>query len=84
MYDDTRDYESALERCDNAIELNPHFPPAYMTLAFVQEQRGELDESEAALERAVHIAPRSPRSLGALARLLAITEQEASGVQDSP
>jgi tetratricopeptide (TPR) repeat protein len=70
-----RDLDSALEQCDNAIELNPHFPPAYLTLAFVQEQRSELDESEAALERAVSIAPRSPRSLGALARFCAITEK---------
>lgn len=73
MYYYKRDYEAALERCDNAIALNPHFPPAYHTLAFVQEQRNELDESEAALERAVRLAPRSPRSLGALARLFAIT-----------
>lgn len=73
MYYYKRDFDSALERCDNAIELGPHFPPAYMTLAFVQEQRSELDESEAALERAVSLAPRSPRSLAALARLFAIT-----------
>lgn len=73
MYYYKRDFDLALERCDNAIELNPHFPPAYMTLAFVQEQRNELDESEAALERAVRLAPRSPRSIGALARLHAMT-----------
>jgi serine/threonine-protein kinase len=75
VYYYTRDYEAALEQCDSAIELNPHFPPAYLTLAFVQEQRNELDESEAALERAVHLAPKSPRSLGALARFLAVTEK---------
>ncbi len=75
MYYYKRDYEAALEQCDNTIELNPHFPPGYWTLAFVQEQRNELDESEAALERAVNIAPRSPRSLGALARLFAITNR---------
>ncbi len=68
-----QDYDAALEQCDNTIELNPHFPPAYLTLAFVQEQRHELDESEAALERAVNIAPSSPRSLGALARFCAVT-----------
>jgi len=73
MYYYKRDMELALEQCDNAIELNPHFPPAYLTLAFVQEQRHELDESEAALERAVSLAPQSPRTLGALARLFAMT-----------
>jgi serine/threonine-protein kinase len=75
MYYYKRDFDSALERCDNAIELNPHFPPAYMTLASVQEQRNELEESEAALERAVRLAPRSPRSIGALARLHAMTDR---------
>ena len=75
MYYYKRDFDSALEHCDNAIELNPHFHPAYLTLAFVQEQRSELDESEAALERAVHLAPQSPRTLGALARLFAITSR---------
>jgi TolB-like protein/tetratricopeptide (TPR) repeat protein len=73
MYYYKRDFDSALERCDNAIELNPHFSPAYLTLAFIQEQRNEMDESEAALERAVSLAPRSPRSVAALGRLHAIT-----------
>ncbi|MCX6544525.1 MAG: tetratricopeptide repeat protein [Acidobacteria bacterium] len=75
MYYYKQDYDSALERCDSAIELNPHFPPAYLTLAFVQEQRNDLDESEAALERAVRLAPLSPRSTGALGRLFAITNR---------
>jgi TolB-like protein/Flp pilus assembly protein TadD len=75
MYYYKRDFDSALERCDSAIELNPHFAPTYLTLAFVQEQRNELDESEAALERAVRLAPRSPKSIGALARLHAITDR---------
>lgn len=81
MYYYKRDFEAALERCDNAIELNPHFPPAYLTLAFVQEQRNELDESEAALERAVRLAPRSPRSLAALARLFAITKRRRQALK---
>ena len=73
MYYYKREFDLALEQCDNAIELNPHFPPTYLTLAFVQEQRNELDESEAALERAVSLAPQSPRTLAALGRLFAIT-----------
>lgn len=81
MYYYKRDFDSALEQCDNTIELNPHFPPAYLTLAFVQEQRQELDESEAALERAVNIAPRSPRSLGALARFFAVTDKRRQAIR---
>jgi serine/threonine-protein kinase len=73
MYFYKREFDLALEQCDNAIELNPHFPPTYMTLAFVQELRNELDESEAALERAVNLARQSPRTLAALGRLYAIT-----------
>ena len=39
-----RDFEAALEQCDHTIELNPHFPPAYWALGFIQEQRKDLDE----------------------------------------
>src|SRR5262249_10327079 len=47
-----QDYDAALEQCDHAIQLNPHFPPAYWILGLVQEQRGEFDESAAAFNRA--------------------------------
>jgi len=67
-----RDFEAALEQCDHAIELNPHFAPAYLTLSLVQEQRGDFDEALAALERAVSLAPSSPRMHGALGRTLAL------------
>ena len=70
-----RDYDAALEHSDNAIELNPHFPPGYLVLAFVQCQRRDFDESAAALERAVQLAPRSPRLLGPLACLYAMTDR---------
>ncbi len=76
-----RDYDSALEHCDSSIELNPHFPPVYLALSYVQEQRNELDEAEAALERAVNLSPRSPRSQGALARLLAVTNRRRQAVK---
>jgi serine/threonine-protein kinase len=68
-----RDFEAALEQCDHAVELNPHFAPAYLTLGLVQEQRRELDEAAAAVRRAVDLAPHSPRMQSALARILAIS-----------
>jgi serine/threonine-protein kinase len=68
-----RDFAAALDQCDHAIELNPHFSPAYHTLGLVQEQRQELDESVAALQRAVHLSPQTPRMRGALGRALAIS-----------
>lgn len=68
-----RDFDAALEQCDHTIELNPHFSPAYWLLGLIQEQRGDLDESIAAVQRAVHLSPHSPRMQGALARALALS-----------
>lgn len=68
-----RDIDTALEQCDQTIELNPHFSPAYWLLGFIQEQRGDLDESIAAFQRAVHLSPHSPRMQSALARALALS-----------
>jgi serine/threonine-protein kinase len=68
-----RDFETALEQCDHAIELNPHFAPAYWTLGVIQEQRRDFDESEAALQRAVHLSPQTPRMHGALGRTFALS-----------
>src|SRR4029434_3225878 len=66
-----RDFEAALEQCDHTIELNPHFSPAYVTLGFVQEQLTDFDEAIAAVQRAVHLSPHTPRMHAALARVLA-------------
>jgi TolB-like protein/tetratricopeptide (TPR) repeat protein len=65
------DLDSALEQCDHTIELNPHFSPAYLTLGVVQEQLGDHDEAVAALQRAVHLSPETPRMHAGLARALA-------------
>ena len=68
-----RDFDAALEQCDQTIELNPHFAPAYLTLGLIQEQRKDFDESAAAFSRAVDLAPHSPRMHAALARTLALS-----------
>lgn len=68
-----QDFEAALDQCDHAIELNPHFSPAYWILGLVQEQRGEFDESVAAFQRAIQISPRSPIMQAALGRTLALS-----------
>jgi serine/threonine-protein kinase len=73
IYAYRRDFEAALEQCDQTIELNPHFAPAYLTLGLIQEQRKDFDESTAAFSRAVDLAPHSPRMQGALARTLALS-----------
>ena len=66
-----RDLDAALDQCDHTIELNPYFASAYVTLGLVQEQRGDFDESLAALLRAREMAPRTPRVHAALARTFA-------------
>ncbi len=73
IYAYRRDYEAALDQCDQTIELNPHFAPAYLTLGLIQEQRKDFDESAAAFRRAVDLAPHSPRMQGALARTFALS-----------
>ena len=68
-----QDYEGALEQCDHAIELNPHFSPAYWILGLVQEQRGDFDESAAAFQRAIQLSPHSPLMQAGLGRTLALS-----------
>ena len=71
------DYEAALEQCDNTIELDPHFAPAYSLLGFVQERRGEFDEASAAFQHAIQLSPQSPSFRAALGRVLALTGKTA-------
>ena len=77
-----QDFETALEQCDHAIELNPHFTPAYWMLGVVQEQRGDFDESTAAFQRAIQLSPQSPLMQAALGRTLALfgKRREASQI----
>jgi serine/threonine-protein kinase len=67
-----RDFDHALAYCDQAIELNPHFPHAYFILSLVQEKLGDTDEALAALLRAAQLAPRSPRMIASLGRAQAM------------
>jgi len=68
-----RDFETALEQCDHAIELNSHFAPAYWILGVIQEERKDFDESAAAFQRAMHLSPQTPRMHGALGRTFALS-----------
>src|SRR5207247_925370 len=57
--------------------LNPHFPPAYWALGFIQEQRRDLDEAVAAFQRAIDLSPQSPRMQAGLGRTLALSGKRA-------
>ena len=67
-----RDFEGALAHCDQAIELNPHFPHAYFILSLVQEKLGDFEEALAALLRGAQLAPKSPRMIASLGRAQAM------------
>jgi TolB-like protein/Flp pilus assembly protein TadD len=76
-----KDFETALEQCDHAIELNPHFAPAYWILGVIQEQRKDLDEAAAAFQRAVALSPRTPRMHGALGRTFALAGRKKQALE---
>jgi serine/threonine-protein kinase len=67
-----RDFDAALAHCDQAIELNPHFPHAYFILSLVQEKLGDSEEALVALLRGAQLAPRSPRMIASLGRAQAM------------
>jgi len=67
-----RDFEAALDQIDHTVALNPYFSSAYWALGLIQEIRGELDESAAAFQRAIQLAPESPRMHAGLGRSYAL------------
>ncbi len=75
------DYDAALEQCDRTIELDPHFSSAYSLLGFVQESRGEFEESSAAFKRAVQLSPRSPNMRIALGHTLALAGKQSEALE---
>jgi len=76
-----REFEMALEQCDHTIEQNPHFVAAYWALGLIQEQREDLEESFAAFQRAIQLAPQSPRLRSGLARTLAVSGRRDEALQ---
>lgn len=68
-----RDFEAALDQIDHTVALNPYFSSAYWALGLIQEHRGELEESTAAFQRAIQLAPESPRMHAGLGRPYALS-----------
>jgi tetratricopeptide (TPR) repeat protein len=64
-----RDYETAQEFCNRALEINPHHEPAHFTLGLVQQQLGRVAEARASLEKALSISRGEPHAVAALGAL---------------
>jgi tetratricopeptide (TPR) repeat protein len=57
----TQDYENALPFLHRAVELNPYEGRYWLDLAMAHEIRGDANESQDALERALRAEPTSPQ-----------------------
>jgi len=68
-----RQFDRAIEQYHKALELNPHFFQAQMSLGNCHFQLGKRDEAIRALETAVKLSERSSLALGILAYALAQT-----------
>jgi tetratricopeptide (TPR) repeat protein len=68
LADQRRQYDTAEEQLRRAMELAPHQVGRVLDLARYLAKRGRIPESEAAFERAVQLAPHSPKVCFARAR----------------
>jgi len=79
------DLQSAQEKLEKAIELNPDNVTAHRVLGLVYERLGDLDGADRYYRRAVSLAPRDPEALNSLAVFLCrsdATHKEALKVFD--
>ncbi|MBI2010334.1 MAG: tetratricopeptide repeat protein [Candidatus Chisholmbacteria bacterium] len=70
-----KDYEGSLVAFEESIKQDENFYMAWLGLGGVQTMRGEIDEAEAALNRAIELAPGDVRSYGNLISVYVRTEQ---------
>ncbi len=59
-----RQWDRAIEQCQSALELDPHYFAALAFLAFSRLQQGGFDEAILTLENAARFMGRGPLSLG--------------------
>jgi eukaryotic-like serine/threonine-protein kinase len=72
-----RQYESALDQCRRAVEIDPELPVAHHWLALVSEELGDWDQAEVAMQRAAALSGRDGGSLASLATMAARRGREA-------
>jgi serine/threonine-protein kinase len=62
----TRQWDSAIEQCRNAIELDSNYYPAHFVLGLIHLKLGRFDEAIRAFETVTRLAAQSPFALGFL------------------
>jgi len=67
-----RDFDAAIEQCHYAIQEDPNFYGTYWILGLVEEQKRSFDAAIEAFQRALVLAPNTPRVLGSFGRTLAL------------
>jgi tetratricopeptide (TPR) repeat protein len=65
-----RDTDGALSQVEEALKVSPEHGGAFVTLAAIRAQRGQLKEAEAAYRRAITLAPKAAGNRLALANFL--------------
>jgi TolB-like protein/Tfp pilus assembly protein PilF len=60
-------YDEALDACRNALQMDPNLATSYVDLGVILMAKGVTSEAIAALEKAVSLSNRAPRSLSFLA-----------------
>ena len=68
-----RRYESAIERCRDALEMESSFGPAHGLLALVYERMGRHEEAIAEMRQAVGLLRDDPEALGILGFLYGVS-----------
>jgi len=67
-----RDFDAAVEQCRYAIQEEPNFYGTHWILGLVEEQKRSFDAAIEAFQRALVLAPKTPRVLGSFGRTLAL------------
>lgn len=66
------DFDAAIEQCRYAIQEEPNFYGTYWILGLVEEQKKSFDAAIEAFQRALILAPKTPKVLGSFGRTLAL------------
>lgn len=74
-------YETALDKLDKAVDLDPNDPSAHNVLGVVHDRLGETDKAEKNFERALSLGPKDPSVLNNYGQFLCRQGREEEGQQ---